>query len=243
MIAIKRMTRCEFTLRVVLPIIVIIGSVIYLTTRDDSYVPGSQKLEEVQERTPAQEGNMLNKNETVKSHQPVGVVTPQQKVVGLVDYIMEKEGFLRVPKRDTNGTMIIGHGTSVSFARKCGWMGCFMTRKTAKRILEVRLAQEANEVYSMVSGLATAPLNVQTAVRSMYYNGGPGLVGPNCRRFIAAKDWASLAQEIALGHNPKGLYGLVVRRFEEASMVARLPMRMPKDMREFEWVKAELYPL
>ena len=217
---------------IVISTIIIVWCIWYLRNMDTPYVPGSQELPPIRREIEMQQTN-------------TNVVTSSTSIqkINLVEYVMRKEGFLRTPKRDNDGTMIIGHSTSVEFARKCGWVGWFMTKKTAKRVLEMRLAQEANELYSLVPGLSNAPLNVQTAIKSMYFNGGPSLVGPNCRRFIAAKDWPSLAQEIALGHNPKGFYGLVKRRFEEASMVARLSIRTPKNMEEFFWVKQEMYPV
>jgi len=149
------------------------------------------------------------------------------------------EGYVATPYND-HGQMSIGHGLSVVWCKSHGYSVTHQSKAVALKALSQRLDEEEARLNKL-TGFSSLKKRAKIALISMRYN-CPGLIGPNIRKFIQTKDWYHLSMEVACGHNPHGLYGLVRRRFTEANLI-RLsygfnPMSIPRDMDAFKSYKA-----
>ena len=83
-----------------------------------------------------------------------------------------------------------------------------------------KIIKQEHEALRKLKGFESLPPASKAALISMRYN-SPALIGPKLRRNLALKDHSKAVLEIAYGHDPKGLYGLVVRRHTEAQYFAQ----------------------
>lgn len=154
-----------------------------------------------------------------------------------VPLIEEMEGFRSSPYQ-IGGSWTIGFGTEISDPKQWGTITRAEARSLAVRHIET---QSLPFLRKKVEGFEKLPAKVQVALISAHYN-APGLIGPNLTGFLEKGDWDSASKELAWDHNPKGFYGLVVRRVKEANLIREafgLPaLTTPKSIKDFEVVKA-----
>jgi GH24 family phage-related lysozyme (muramidase) len=132
-----------------------------------------------------------------------------------VEEIMKSEGFSASAYSDVT-QQSIGYGTSVERARKYGWEGNTMSKAEAERILRLCIQEEASFLRKKIN-FDSLPLKARVALLSMSYN-TRALIGPKLCKYIKDRNWYSAVMEIAYGHDPKGMLGLIKRRFREARL-------------------------
>ena len=163
-------------------------------------------------------------------------------VEGAAEFVMRWEGFSAEPYAD-GAQKSIGYGTDTRWMEKHGFPTVRISKKEAELALRHRLAIDTvPRLRGRVPNFDSLPPAVRVALVSAFYN-CEALIGPNLRGYIAQGDWDRASYELALGHRPKGRYGLVRRRFAEANLLRSAhglaPFAVPKSIAEFHSAKAE----
>jgi GH24 family phage-related lysozyme (muramidase) len=134
-----------------------------------------------------------------------------------VEIVKQHEGFSPVWYNDRLDRAI-GYGfTSGRLADMYISIGDNMSEAEACKILRRLLAVDYIYLRSNIEGFSSLPPESKAALVSMCYN-SRALIGPKLTFYLEKKNYRKATEEIALGHNPRGKYGLVVRRFKEAEL-------------------------
>ena len=92
-----------------------------------------------------------------------------------------------------------------------------VTEEQAKALMDYRI-QEANRFLDQKLGETSLSPNQRTALVSLYYNGGPNLLGPRILDAARKGDWEKVAEEIRTRSNRTKDKGLQKRRGREADL-------------------------
>lgn len=162
-----------------------------------------------------------------------GMLPPmaQPKVDPTWGFVMKEEGF-RSKAYDDGGGRTVGYGFYMDNADsrevfdKLGvpnfdavYKGTAgITEEQAKALMDYRI-QEANRFLDEKLGDTSLSANQRTALVSLYYNGGPKLVGPRLLEAVRQGNWEKAAEEVRLRSNRAKDKGLQRRREREASLL------------------------
>lgn len=157
----------------------------------------------------------------------------------LVEFVAEFEGFRSSPYVDGDH-MAVGYGVDTRWLDRHGYPSKRVTQPQAKHVLGIRLAEEYDALCKTLIGFENMPDGVKLALCSARFN-SPNLIGPNLTHHVVSGEWETASLELALGHNPRGRYGLVRRRFAEANLIREATglnrLAVPKNMGQFAYMK------
>ena len=136
----------------------------------------------------------------------------------------------------------IGYGTSLEYAKAHGFVGTEISDEEALSLLRIRINEEYAYLDRKIANFHTFEPEARAALISTAYN-THALIGPKLTAHLEHERYVDASVELALGHNPKGKFGLVKRRFSEARLLAagfqiELPIETPSNLDEFEQMKA-----
>lgn len=157
----------------------------------------------------------------------------------VVDNLAVVEGF-RTKPYILRGVWHIGYGMRMGSQHEI----TYITESEARDILVGTVTHNYVKLRSLIEGFGTFPEGVQVATQMAYYN-NTKLIGPIYRRYVEAKDWESASMELAYGHSPGNMIGLVNRRIAEANIIRKDLgydlLTPPKTIEEFNVLKKYWY--
>lgn len=134
-----------------------------------------------------------------------------------IETICKFEGFVETVYKDVN-QQAIGYGTELKQARVFGFKGIKITKEQARKLVSSKIEEDKVFIRKKIKNFDNLDVNVRASLLSACYNSRK-LIGPKLSSYINNKQYRKACVEIAYGHNPKGRFGLVNRRFEESKMM------------------------